>query len=451
MLVMEKASIQSQVLSSPYALDKISRIDEVCNDYGLYGRIINYKNDESVLGSGLYIVIGVNPIDDDIKPYKIANRIVRDPDLFYPREFAVKLTPENPMVAFDQAMDFCQNAEFLSRLYKEFNTKLPECIRYSELSGLKNWCDGRYNSNVNDRFRTECAKGLKTFFKNENSVFGQDKRKFFRSERYDEKASSWQRQKDFSNRDSSIIRRDLLLNSSDETCKKTIEKSRYDNFIKYMEKAFPEVLFSIEKKEVVDLGLIDLAKDLPEDHPFMAQKPVTNEEFEKVIRERFATEGFDCTNNLKPSRWEFYNIYYKKVDEPQIIAAYNDIYLAFADHDPLQDIKARGPMNMIDLPVDDIHYFVALAKSKHLQFHFDHRGKFSVPSFTDIHVVDSSWDQKIMDDIVSEMVSNNILNSHIVSPHKISESLNKRITDIKESHIPKERVVQQGNRENDGR
>lgn len=402
------------MLNMEIVLHQMQSIEEICSQYGLHGRIINYKNDESVLGSGYYIVIGIHPIDDDVKPYKIANRAIRDPDLFYPHEFAVALTPENPMVALDKAMDYCKDAEFLSELYREYETKLPECIRYSELSGLKNWCEGRSNLNASERFRNDCKKGLKIFFKNENSSFKQEKRKFFRSERFDEKAGFVQQQKDFANRDSSIIRRDVLLQSSDDTGKLKIEKSRYDAFVKYMENIFPEVLFAVSDKEVIDSGLIDLAKKNPDEHSFLSQKPVTNEEFEKVIRERFATEGLDCTNNIKPAYWEFYDIFYKKVDEPQVIAAYNDIYFAFADHDLIQDIKARGPMKMVDLPADDIHYFVALAKSKNLMFHFDHRGKFSVPSFTDIHVVYSSHDEKIMNEILDAMVQNNVLNSHLL-------------------------------------
>ena len=442
--------IQPQAINSVYALEQISKIDEIASGYGLYGRIINYKNDSSALGSGYYIVIGMNPIEEDVKPYKIENRIIRDPDLFYPHEFAVRLTPENIMIAFDKVMDFCKDAEFLAHLYAEHNTKLPECIRYSELSGLKNWCDGKNNVHASEKFRNDCTKGLKTFFKNENSSFGQEKRKFFRSERYDEKAGFLQEQKDFANRESPIVRLDVLLRSSKDIAKKKVGKGELEVFTRYIKNVFPEVLFAVSEKEVIDSGLIEATKNLPEGHPLLAQRPVTNEEFDRVIRERFATEGFDCVKDIQPAYWETYDIYYKKVDEPQIIAAYNDIYLAFAEHDPLQDIKARGSMKVIDLPVDDIHYFVALAKSKGLQFHFDHRGKFSVPSFTDIHVVYSGRDQSVMNEIIDAMVQNNVLNSHLVSQHKVTESLNNRIMEAQEVRSLKDKSGSL-ERSNDGR
>ena len=426
---MANEMIQSQALTSVYVLEQLSRIDEICNKYGLYGRVIDYKNAASVLGSGMYVVIGMDPIDDDIKPYKLVNRAIRNPDLFYPGDFAVELTDKNAIIVINQVTEFCENARFLSQLYSEYNTPLPECIRYSELSGLKNLCEGRANRNATDKFRSACEKGLKEFFKNEKASFGQARRKFFRSERFDENAGFFQRQSDFASRDSSIVRLDVLLQSSKETAKKKIGKSEYDAFVRYMKNVYPEVLFAVKKQEPIDLGLIEQAKKMPEGHPFFQQKPVTDEEFQKIIKEQFAEEGFECVNAVQPTYWEFYDIYYKKVDEPQIIAAYNDIYLAFAKHNPLQTIKARGPMKMIDLPVDDFHYFVALAKNKGLSFHIDHTGKFSVPSFTDIHVVYSAWDEHIMNEIVDTMVSNNILNSHIVSPRQIAEPLNQKISD----------------------
>lgn len=45
-----------------------------------------------------------------------------------------------------------------------------------------------------------------------------------------------------------------------------------------------------------------------------------------------------------------------------VIAVYHGICFAFVDRDPLQDKKSRGPMNVIDLLVNDIHQFVAFVK-----------------------------------------------------------------------------------------
>lgn len=405
--------VNSTEITTDFLINRLSNIEEVCNNYGLHAEIINFKDTDSVLETGIYVVVGVEPINENINPYRIANRKKRNPNLFFPREFAIRLTTENVVNVFDEVMYFCSDAEFLSRLYAEFKTDLPECIRYSELSGLRSWCEGRYNVNANDKFRTICQKGLKTFFKNEKSPFGQKRRSFFRTERFVIESSWLQRQVDYVKRKSNIVRLEVLLHSSNEIGVKKISAHELKPLLKRLESLCPEILISISKKDVVDNGLIGLSKKLPEGHPYLQRKPVTEEEFDKVIHDRFASEGFECTNDIQPAHWEFYDIYYKKVDEPQIIAAYNDIYFAFANHDPLQTIKARGEVNIVTIPINDFHSFVALAKSKKLQFYIDNYGRISVPSFKDIHVAYSKWDEKIVGEIVDEMVEYNILYSHI--------------------------------------
>lgn len=405
--------INTVEITSEYIINRLGNIDEVCQNYGLYAKFMKFENPESVLGSGVYIVVCTEPIKDDINPYKIVNRNKRNPNLFYPYDFAVRLTEENGVVVFDEVMEYCQNAEFLSRLYVEYNAKLPECIRYSELTGLKNWCDGRNNSDANDKFRNSCKKGLKTFFKNEKSSWGQEKRKYFRSERFAIESNWLQRQFDYSKRNRSIVRLEVLLRSTEEIGIKKIGAHELERLLKKLQTLNPEILVSVSKKDVVDNGLIGLSKKLSEGHPLLQQRPITDEEFDMIIEQRFAKEGFDCIKDVKTAHWEFYDIYYKKVDEPFIIAAFNEIYFAFADHDPLQTIKARGDVNIVTIPVDDFHYFVALAKSKKLQFYIDNYGRLSVPSFTDIHVVYSKWDQSIVNEIINDMVCNTISNSHI--------------------------------------
>lgn len=410
---MNNMEIVSCAPTTTFPYEQLNRVDEIADSHGLYAKFINFRNGLSPVGAGQYIVVGMEPIAGNINPYKLSAKTERDPNLFYPREFAVKVTGDNFIVALERITDYCKDAEFLAELYKEHGAELPQCIRYSELSGLKNWAIGRFNEDMPGSFRMDCAKGLKTFFKKEKSFTGQEKRRFFRSSRYDEKASDMQKKADFANRDSSIVRLPVLLQSSAETGKKRIGSSELESFCNYMKSVYPDVIFSISKKEVVDLGLLDLAKKNPNLPTFSKQRPVTNEAFRKVINERFATEGFGCTNDIQPAYWEYYDIYYKKVDEPQIITAYNDVFFRYADHDSLQSIRARGPISMVTLPAENFHYFVAFAKKAGLRFNIDHRGAFSIPSFTDIHVIYSHKDTEAMNDVIDKMISSDVLSSHI--------------------------------------
>lgn len=424
---MNNLEITSAAPTTTFPYDQLNRVDELACSHGLYAKFINYKNGFSPVGAGQYIVVGMNPLSDNINPYKMSAKIERDPNLFYPGEFAVQVTGDNFIVALERITDYCKDAEFLAELYNEYGAKLPECIRYTELTGLKNWAIGRFNEDMPASFRMDCAKGLKTFFKNEKALMGQEKRRFFRSSRYDEKASSFQKKADFTNRDSSIVRLPVLLQSSAEIGKKRIGSSELEAFCNYIKSVYPDILIAISEKEVVDLGLLDLAKKNPNLPSFSKQRPVTNEAFRKVINERFAAEGFDCTNDIQPAYWEYYDIYYKKVDEPQIITAYNDVFFRFADHDSLQSIKARGPISMVTLPAENFHYFVAFAKEAGLRFNIDHRGVFSAPSFTDIHVIYSHKDTEIMNDVIDKMISSDIITSHISLREDFSGLLDGKI------------------------
>lgn len=424
---MNNLDITGAAPTTNFPYEQLDRVEEVATSHGLQTKFINYKRGFSPVGAGQYIVLGMNPLANNINPYKISTKIERDPNLFYPREFATQVTADNFIVALERITDYCKDAEFLAELYKEYGAELPECIRYTELAGLKNWSIGRFNEDMPASFRMDCAKGLKTFFKNEQSLLGQEKRRFFRSSRYDEKATSKQKKADFANRHSSVVRLPVLLASSAETGKKRIGSSELKAFCNYMESVYPDILFAISEKEVVDLGLIDLAKKNPNLPSFLRQKPVTNETFRKIINDRFATEGFGCTNDIQPAYWEYYDIYYKKVDEPQIITAYNDVFFRFADHDTLQSITSRGPISMVTLPAENFHYFVAFAKEAGLKFNIDHRGVFSTPSFTDIHVIYNHKDTNLMNEVIDKMISSDIITSHISLRDNSSSPLDGKI------------------------
>lgn len=66
-----------------------------------------------------------------------------------------------------------------------------------------------------------------------------------------------------------------------------------------------------------------------------------------------------------------------------------------------------------DLDGNFHYFFVAFAKEAGLRFNVDHRGAFSVPSFTDLHVIYSCKDTEIMNDVIDKMISNDIITSHI--------------------------------------
>lgn len=380
-------------------VEQLKDIDAMAAEYGLYGKLISFKDGTDALGAGTYIVAGMHPIPEDAMPFMVETRIKRDSELFYPQQFAIKVDKNNIAVAIDETFEYMRDAEFVKRLYDRYEADVPYRIRQSELAGLKNWCEGIDNKDSSIEYIRRCEKGLNTFFKNEKTRQNSEKRLFFRSSRYDEEAGLRQRMKDYEKRNSSIVRLPVLMKGYGRIGKKVITGFDLKPFLKFMHECFPDVLLSVSDKEVIDYGLLGAESS--------RGRYVTDAEFKKTINDRFAEEGFACTNDLQPAYFEFYNVYYKEADEPFVVSAFNDVTLRFAEHSQLDELKVRGDICTAALPVDDIHQFVALAKKENMMFNIDILGQYSVPSFTEINIAYGSLDQNKMDRILSQMVEIN--------------------------------------------
>lgn len=235
-----------------------------------------------------------------------------------------------------------------------------------------------------------------------------------------------QRRSDYANRDRPIVRLPVLLQSANEICKKKIVSFDLEPFYDYIKEIYPDINFALFDKEIIDLGLLDLARRQP-DHPaFAEQRPVTNETFRKTIRSRFASEGVACTNDIQPVYWEYYDIYYRKEDEPRIITAFNDIFLRFAKHNSYQDVAFRGPVGVVTIAMDNFHSFVAHCMSSNIKFHIDLSGDLSRRSFNEIHVVYSKRDEDKVHEIMNFILNDKALNAHI----KIGMGSPTRFADI---------------------
>ncbi|MEQ2040982.1 hypothetical protein [Mediterraneibacter gnavus] len=413
---------------TPSTREQLRKLETIGDEYGLYTSIVDFRNPDSVLGSGIYVVASVYPIPENVNPYDLVRRRERAQQLFYVDSFAVKISSKNVMVAFDQLVEYCAKAELLKDLYEEYKTPLPECLRNTEVRGLQNWCDGRYSSKFDYKFQQDCQKGLRTFFKLEKTQA--EKRKFFRSTKYDEQAYNegkisgfFQKNKDFEKRDDPVVNLSLLMESNGDINTLEISEYLYPKFHHYIKNCFPDVEFAVGDVNVVDYGLVDLAKKLPEDHPIMECRPVTSAEYEETIRRDFATEGWRCIENMMPAKWESRKIYYKNVDEPEIITAFNNLYLEFARAKSFDEIARRGEMSMVDISIDDFHRFAAWAQDYDLKYHIDHRGQIAAPSFTDIHVVYSKKDEDKMSEVLRSLFQNRMETSHLFQKETLEDQV----------------------------
>ena len=124
-----------------------------------------------------------------------------------------------------------------------------------------------------------------------------------------------------------------------------------------------------------------------------------------------------------PAKWESRKIYYKNIDEPEIITAFNDIYLEFARAKTFEEIARRGEMSMVDISIDDFHRFAAWAQDYELKYHIDHRGQIAAPSFTDIHVVYSKKDEGKMIEVFHSLFENRMETSHLFQKETLEDQV----------------------------
>ena len=409
-------SIERSTVSTEFVREQLQNIASLCENYGLYGKLVDYTDGYSVLGQGVYVVISDTPILDNVNPYELALRNERNNQAVYPKDFAIRLSSDNYLVAYDAILKFCEKSEFLRTLFKEFDATLPTCIRQSEYIGLKNFNDGRYDTDMGGAYQIKCHEGLVNFFKKEkkkNKLF-QENRAFFRSDKFDETAGRLQQISDFNNRHEPLVRLSVLMQYTDKVNKLEIPEELYEPFLNYLKKCYPEVTIAVNEKKVVDSGLIELSHKLPSNHPAMKQKPITAKEYYDIIDKDFKTEGYDCIKDYQPARWEYRYVFYKAVDEPQVIAAFNDLCFSFAKPTSYLTLRERGPCCIVDLSAEEMYEFVALAKNKALLFHIDYTGKFALPSLENIHIVFNKKDEAVIKEVLDAMASKNARQSHLL-------------------------------------
>lgn len=171
-----------------------------------------------------------------------------------------------------------------------------------------------------------------------------------------------------------------------------------------MAKSFPEVIYSLSDKIVIDTGLIDYAKAFTSGDDFLDSVPVTDEAFQRMLSERFASEGLSCVDGIEPAYWEYYDLYYNKADEAKIASVNNQVTQGFAQSTSLVALTERGAVRMIPIPTNTFHLFFDLAQREGIPFHIDFTGVYDVPSFSEVHVVFNVKDAHNVSKIIDEII-----------------------------------------------
>lgn len=391
--------------------------NDVAKEYGVYSKFVtvdNYADKPDV-----YLVFSVNPIPEGVNPVEIINRNERNNNLFYPENFAVNLSQVNPLLAWEYITDYLGNAEFMCELYSNFEVPLPKKIRDDELSALKTFYCGQTNANYDMDTRKKYAEGLREYFKQETSrgKLAREWNEFYRSELFDNDKSFVKNFISFLNRKKPEVKLDILLDSNDNLKKCYASEHHYKIFKEVIKEKYPDVKYSVSDKQVVDKGLI---VDPNSNKPVATQYglTVTEEEYDKICDARFAIEGFKCLDGLNPSYFEGRYVYYKASDENIIASVFNDICFRWAKCSSLEDLKARGKLEQIDIPASQMKNFYVGAKQHGIPFYIDNDVNRK-PNLSVLHVLYNAVDHDKMGRYITGLTMANISLSH-VSPEEVA-------------------------------
>lgn len=395
-------------------------IEEIAKKYGLYSKFVtvdNYTDEPDI-----YLVFSVNPIPDNVNPVDIINRNERNNNLFYPESFAVNLSQVNPLLVWERISYYLGNAEFLCELYSNFEVPLPKKIRDDELSALKTFYCGQTNVNYDMDTRKKYAEGLREFFKQETTKgkFSREWKEFYRSELFDKDKSFLKNFISFLNRKNPEVELNILLDSNDDIRKAYVSEHRYKGFKRIIKEKYPDVKYNVSEKRVVDQGLI---VDPETNKPVVTQYglTVTDEECDKICDARFAIDGFKCLDGLNPSYFEGRDLIYKVSDENIIASVLNDICYRWAKCSSLEELKARGKLEQVDIPASQMKNFYVGAKYREIPFYIDNDVNRK-PNFEVAHVLYNACDHEKMGKYVTGLTVTNISLSH-VTPEDIAYSI----------------------------
>ena len=425
--------------SQKRASDQISRI---CAEYGLYGSIV-YHTPSSIPGSDrnrVYIVAGNSPdlekepLPKWVYPDDIVRRTERNNKLFYPNIWAFDLSANgNEMKATEQLVEYLKKAEFVRAIYAERGMDPPEKIRVSEVHQLIRTREMRDNVLIDNRTRAKCKRDLDWFFRREQSKgFRRKWLDYFRSEKFPDDKGPVAKLTGYLNRSKQKTNIQQLMEVNEEVRKLEMQEHEYKLFTKFLSTVYPDVVYAASEKDIVSHGGLNNPKETEE----AIGRRVTGEEYAVVVKERFAEEGWEALEKLKPAYWEFRDVYYKACDEPLIAAAYNSITLQFAKCDALEDLI--GPYEMADVPVTDFMNFVSLAKANKLRFYIDNAGDFAVPSLDTVHVIYGKHHSEKVQGILGRMMTDKVEYSHVLEDHE-RPALSRVICDmekLRSQHSP---------------
>lgn len=335
---------------------KLKYVKDLFNNTKIHGGFCEYKIDENCADSGVYIVASVKSMKNmdlaNLNLGKIQRKIEGDEYYFYPFEFAVKVTDEDPMVVFNKVAEFCKKAELVNIYFSLQDVKIPDRIAEEDIAFMKAFIENGRNHSVANDIQSYSNFAVRDFVRN-----------------YYKETEAPKKYKNKQEEIFDYIRKykNVSMHQIKEDCMPT--------FIEYLAKRDINLEYVVSDPMVFDIGVPDIADD--EYNPY----------------------------GVLPPKTEYREIYFKSGDGDIIQSALNYINITQAcQHASLDVIALAGEVSCIKIPYNFIYDFDAYCDGVKVEYTIDD-GYYDKPDKDAVPVIFATKDKEIVEAILTEICS----------------------------------------------
>ena len=332
----------------------LTHVRDILLNTGISGSFVEYGLNEGVADSGVYLVASLNDVRnwdfDNKSPADIQRKIEGNPYSFYPYEFAIKVTDEDPMVVVDKLAEYCKKAEMLRVYFTLENVEVPHKIKIGDYGYIKAFFDNSRDKKISHEMAAYSADRAKQYIK-------------------DLKSNNDKPMK-FKNKDEEIL---YFMREYKHVSMHTIEEEDVHDFINFLKSYYPDLEYVMSDKIVVDTGL----------------------GVEKC--------GWNPYGEAVSGKMEAREFYYKAVDDAAIQAALNYTLVSkYLKPISLADVSKDGPVYCVQVPSRFISDFDQYCGSVNVKYAVDH-GYYDKPDRDSIPVIVNAKNSEVVDMILNEI------------------------------------------------
>lgn len=254
---------------------------------GVHGGFVEYEKDKGFLDSGIYFVGTIGSFSelhiDSKNPADIQRKVEGDPSMFYPYEFAVKITDADPLVTFDKIAEFCHRAELFIVHFGLEKVEIPGEIPMDEVNGLRaavmNSNNLKISGAMRDCVRKDMNKAIHNYDKRNKQGIGEKIGAKFKSQ--EQKIAEF-------------IKENKQINYE------TIDEKQLEDFIKYLKNRDPDLEYILSDKIDVVTGLEEAEEGRYDPYGAYTEK---DHSYREIYFKRADEQIFqDAFNHLKYSQ-----------------------------------------------------------------------------------------------------------------------------------------------------